>query len=172
MNILDEKASRVKLLLLDVDGVMTNGQIILGNAGEEFKAFNIHDGLGINLLQKSGVPVGIITKRESRVVTRRAEELKIQYVYQAQQDKLTAFEELCAKLTLQPEQVAYMGDDLPDLALLKRVGFSATVKNAVAEVRAQVDFISQFNGGEGAVREICELIMRAQNTYQRMVSTL
>jgi 3-deoxy-D-manno-octulosonate 8-phosphate phosphatase (KDO 8-P phosphatase) len=166
------KAKKVKLLLLDVDGVMTDGRIILGNNGEEFKAFHAQDGLGIAILQSAGVPVGIITKRQSVLVERRADELKIKYVYQGQKDKTVAFREILDQLKLTADQVAYMGDDLPDLSLLLRVGLSATVSDGVDYLKERVDWISQKKGGRGAVRELCELLMHAQGTYSLALDLL
>ena len=167
-----EKARKIKLLLLDVDGVLTDGRIILGSHDEELKAFNVHDGLGITLLQSIGIPVGLITKRQSAVVARRAAELKIAHVYQGQKDKLEAYQAILEKTELQEEQAAYMGDDLPDLPLLLRVGLSATVKDGVEAVKEKVDWVSSKKGGRGAVRELCELIMKAQNNYAEAVARL
>jgi 3-deoxy-D-manno-octulosonate 8-phosphate phosphatase (KDO 8-P phosphatase) len=160
---INEKAKRIKLLLLDVDGVLTNGQIILGNNNEEYKAFHVHDGEGISFLQKAGINVGLVTKRQSEIVHRRAEELRIQFVYQNQKNKLDALTDILSKLNLDASEVAYMGDDLPDLPILSRVGLSTTVSNAPRIMRDNVMWVSQFAGGAGAVRELCELIMNAQN---------
>ena len=161
-----EKAKKIKLLLLDVDGVLTNGSIYVGPHQEEFKAFNIQDGLGIVLLQSTGVKVGIITRRQSEIVTHRAAELKIEHVYQGQKNKLDAFLEMLTICNIAAEEVAYMGDDLPDSIVLSRVGLGTTVSNGVDYIKERVHWISQHKGGKGAVRELCELLMHSQGTYE------
>ncbi len=165
-----EKAKKIKLLLLDVDGVLTNGSIYMGSTQEEFKAFNVHDGLGITLLQSTGIKVGLITKRQSEIVTRRAAELKIEHVYQGQKNKLDAFLEMLEICHISAEEVAYMGDDIPDWVILSRVGLSTTVTNAVDYIKERVHWMSQHNGGKGAVRELCDLLMQAQSTYELALS--
>lgn len=150
----------IRLLLLDVDGVMTDGRIIYDNQGNELKAFDVKDGHGLKLLQRAGIQVGIITGRQSQVVVRRAEELGISLVYQGAKDKRVPFAEILDRLGLQPEQVAYAGDDLVDLPILRRVGFAATVADAVDEIKPHVDLITRRRGGRGAVREICDYLLR------------
>jgi 3-deoxy-D-manno-octulosonate 8-phosphate phosphatase (KDO 8-P phosphatase) len=162
-----EKARKIKLLLLDVDGVLADGRIFLGNHQEEFRAFHVHDGQGIGFLHSTGIKVGLITRRQSsELVTRRAAELKIEFVYQGQRNKTKAFLDILEKLQLQAEQVAYMGDDIPDLVILQRVGLSTTPKNGVDYVKERVDWISQYKGGKGAVRELCDLLLQAQGSYE------
>jgi 3-deoxy-D-manno-octulosonate 8-phosphate phosphatase (KDO 8-P phosphatase) len=156
-----EKAKNVKLLILDVDGVLTSGAIYYGNDNIEMRSFHIHDGLGIKLLQQTGVKVGIISGKKS--------DLNIQYAYLGNDDKLPAYEELKQKLHLQDQDIAYMGDDLPDLPLLRRTGFSITVPNAPAIIKQYADYITQSKAGYGAVREVCELIMQAQGQYQTVI---
>jgi 3-deoxy-D-manno-octulosonate 8-phosphate phosphatase (KDO 8-P phosphatase) len=156
------RAKKVKLLILDVDGVMTNGQLIIGNELEEFKVFDVKDGLGMRLLQKTGIELAIITGKQSNIVYRRAEELDVKFVYQGQPNKVPAFMDLLNKLKLEPEHVGYLGDDLPDLPLLKKVGFAAVVADAVPYVVSHAHYQTRARGGKGAVREICELIMHAQ----------
>ncbi len=162
------RARNVELLLLDVDGVLTDGQLHYSNNGEESKSFSTQDGLGLNLLQKSGVAVGIITARTSRIVERRAKELNMAHIYQGNFDKLKAYEDILKKTGLRPPQTAYMGDDWVDLPLLNRVGFAASPANGVVEIRNKVHYISEKSGGNGAVREVCDLIMEARGTYSTM----
>ncbi|MBM9514443.1 HAD family hydrolase [Desulfogranum marinum] len=162
------QAQKVKLLLLDVDGVLTNGSLVYTGSGEEAKCFHTQDGLGIKLLQESGIEVGIITARNSSIVARRAEELKITHVYQGKFDKLSVYEEVLKKTGLRPMHTAYMGDDWVDLPLLNRVGFAAAPANARVEIQQRVHYLTKRNGGQGAVREVCDLIMESQGTYQQM----
>ena len=157
-----ERLAAVRLLLLDVDGVLTDGRIMLDHRGNEWKAFDVKDGQGIKSLQNAGVEVGIITSRSSPVVAHRASELGIDILYQGAASKLEAYREILRTLGLTDEQVAYVGDDLVDLPLLQRVGFSAAVADAVAEVVACVDYVAERPGGRGAVREICELLLKAR----------
>lgn len=164
-----EKAKHVKLLILDVDGVLTDGSIYINDNGVQELAFNIQDGLGIKLLQQTGVKVAIITGRSSNVVKVRAELLKIEHVYQGNVNKRLAFQELKEKLQLSNEQIAYVGDDLPDLPLLQQVGLSIAVANARDYIKQQTHWQTTAIGGKGAVREVCELIMRAQGTWQSIL---
>ncbi|MGA1840437.1 MAG: KdsC family phosphatase [bacterium] len=155
---LKEKASRIKLILLDVDGTLTDGQLILGPAGEIYKSFNVKDGLGIHLAQKEGIEIGLISGRWSRIVEDRAKELEILHVWQCVKDKCALFKEILNQFDLNAEEVAFMGDDLNDLPLLKHVGFSAATGDAVYEVQDSVDYIAQRDGGKGAVREFIDFI--------------
>lgn len=159
-----EKARAIRLLALDCDGVLTDGSLLYGNAGEELKAFSILDGLGIKLLRASGVEVAIITGRQSEIVARRARELGISELLQGREDKLVALRELAAKLGLTLDAVAYCGDDLPDLPAIRAAGLGLAPANAYALVRAHADQVTTLRGGSGAVREICDLIMQAQGT--------
>ncbi len=161
-------AKQVRLLLLDVDGVLTDGTLRYTSGGEEIKCFNTQDGLGIKLLQDSGVEVGVITARSSEMVARRAKELTLAHLYQGKRDKLSAYEEILKKTGLRPMHTAYMGDDWLDLPLLNRVGFAAAPANSVVEIRQRVHYISERRGGHGAVREVCDLIMEAQGNYTKM----
>lgn len=166
MNTLQAKAAKIKLLLLDVDGVLTDNRLIYGDDGQEYKAFYTRDGHGMVLLQKSGVEIGIITGRKSNLVTKRMSDLKVKHVYQGVPDKLPTFEALIQSTGLSLDQIAYMGDDILDLPILTRVGLATCPKDSDPDVLSRVDFVSQHIGGRGAVRELCELIMRAQNTWQ------
>jgi 3-deoxy-D-manno-octulosonate 8-phosphate phosphatase (KDO 8-P phosphatase) len=160
------KAKDIKLLLLDVDGVLTDATLIYSHDGTESKEFNSQDGLGLRMLQDSGIKVGIITARQSEVVQRRSKDLKIRYCYQAAVDKLSAYKEICKDSGLKPYQIAYMGDDWLDMVLLKRVGLAIAPANAVQEVKEMVHYVTEQSGGKGAVREICTLIMEATGKYQ------
>ncbi|AAV81243.1 3-deoxy-manno-octulosonate-8-phosphatase KdsC [Idiomarina loihiensis] len=157
-----KRFSEIKLLVLDVDGVFSDGRIYLGNDGEELKAFHTRDGFGMKALKKSGVETAVITGRTSRIVEHRMEHLDVGFIYQGQNDKTAAFDELLTKLGLSAEQVAYVGDDTPDLALIKAAGLGIAVQDAHASVQQQADYISRCHGGHGAVREVCDLIMLSQ----------
>jgi len=154
-----EKARRVRFLLLDVDGVMTDGTIYLDADGRETKAFNIYDGSGIHMLRKAGIQVGIITGRQSTIVAHRARELEITEVHQKIMDKLKVYVELTLKYGLQDSEMAYIGDDVIDLPVLERVGLSVAVPNAHPDVKARVDWVTQKAGGYGAVREVTDLLL-------------
>lgn len=161
-----KKASNIKLLICDVDGVLSNGQVIIGNNGEELKTFNIKDGFGIKCLQKSGIAVAIITGRNSKIVEKRCQELGIEHYYQGQSNKQEAFGTLCKNLSVQPEQICHIGDDLPDLPLLVQVGLGVTVADGHWLMQQHADWVTQHNGGFGAVREVCDLILHSQNKLQ------
>jgi 3-deoxy-D-manno-octulosonate 8-phosphate phosphatase (KDO 8-P phosphatase) len=163
------KIKNIKLLLLDVDGVLTDSKLYLDNNGVEMKAFNSKDGLGLRMLQDSGVAVGVITGRDSNIVHLRAEELGFTYIYQNQQQKLPAFEDLLKKSNLQAQDIAFIGDDVVDLPILNRAGFSVAVADSHFFIKENVDFITRNNGGCGAVREICDLIMQTQGTLQKQI---
>jgi len=166
---LAEKAKKIRLLICDVDGVLTSGTLFYGPNGSEIKDFNVHDGLGMKLLQQSGVHLAIITAKKSQAVTLRMQDLNIQHVYQAQSNKLIAYADLKQKLGLDDSEIAYIGDDLPDLPLLLRVGLPVSVPNAPKMIHEHVAFITENAGGQGAVRELCEIILRAQDTFQSVI---
>ncbi len=158
------------MLALDVDGVLTNGQVILGNNGQEFKAFNIRDGLGIKLAQEAGIVVAIITGRTSEVVERRAAELGITEIYQGIGEKLPVLHNLIEKYGLSMTQVAYIGDDLNDLPIIKSVGFGATVADGAEEVKKHAVYVSPLKGGKGAVREVLEFILKSQAKWDKLIA--
>lgn len=162
--------SQIKVLLLDVDGILTDGRILYDDRGGEQKAFDVKDGHGLKLLQRAGFEVGIITGRQSSIVTRRAEELGIRLVYQGAKDKRIPYQEILDTLGLEPHQVAYVGDDLVDLPILLKVGFSATVADALDEVKCQVDLVTQRPGGRGAVREICDYLLKASGRWDAVTA--
>jgi len=167
---MQDSRDKIKLLLLDVDGVLTDGRIVYGSGGQEFKAFDVKDGHGLKLLQRAGVSIGIITGRDSEVVTRRASELDVEYLYQGAKDKLAPYREILQKSGLRDEEIAYVGDDLIDLPILRRVGFSATVADAVDEVKGHVDYVASRPGGRGAVREICDVLLRSIGQWDEVTS--
>lgn len=156
------RAAQVRLLLLDVDGVLTDGTIIYTPGGGESKGFNTQDGFGLRILQEAGVEVGLITARQSEAVTRRAEDLRLKYVFQGAGRKNEVYESILRQSGLRPPQTAYMGDDWLDLPLLARVGLATAPANAVSEVRQRVHYVTAASGGRGAVREVCELILEAR----------
>ncbi|KJS07956.1 MAG: 3-deoxy-D-manno-octulosonate 8-phosphate phosphatase [Gammaproteobacteria bacterium BRH_c0] len=155
-------ARQIRLLLLDVDGVLTDGRLYYGNHGEELKAFHIQDGLGIKLLQRQGIAVGIITGRTSKLLERRTAELGIELVIQGREDKSNALNEMLKTHPLPLEQIAFMGDDLPDLPVMARVGLALTVANCSTTVAHHAHWQATRGGGEGAVREAAEFILAAQ----------
>ncbi|WP_417510773.1 3-deoxy-manno-octulosonate-8-phosphatase KdsC [Methylophaga sp.] len=164
-----EKAKKIKLAVFDVDGVLTNGQIIIGDDGEEYKAFHSRDGHGMKLLQFTGVEIAIITGRTSRTVEHRMQSLGIKYVYQGQRVKLPVFQQLIKELKLSPEECAYVGDDWVDLSIMSRVGLAIAVQDADPIVKKHAHFITTSNGGHGAAREVCELIMEGQGNLQDQI---
>lgn len=159
-----QRAQAVKLAIFDVDGVLTDGKLYFLVDGSEFKTFNTLDGQGIKMLIASGVRTAIISGRTTPVVERRSQNLGIQHLYQGREDKLVVLDELLGKLGLSYEQVAYLGDDLPDLPVIRRVGLGMAVASADGFVRQHAHGVTQARGGEGAAREFCELIMRAQGS--------
>ncbi len=161
-----ERLKRIKLLLLDVDGVMTDGRIIFDSNGVETKFFNVKDGHGIKMLQRVGVEVGIISGRESAVVTNRAAELGIRIVYQKSLNKLSPFRKILTDTGLAADQVAFMGDDLIDIPVLQLVGFAATPADGCAEVLPYVHYVASKGGGWGAVRELCDMLIKAQDKWE------
>jgi len=155
-------AKKIKLLILDVDGVLTDGSIILDNHGNELKFFHVRDGHGIKMLMLSGVHVALITGRQSKVVEKRADELGIRDVFQKCYDKKIAYDELIRKYSLDDSEIAYVGDDIVDIPILKKVGFPVVVADAHEEVKAFAHMITTKEGGRGAVREICDLLLQAK----------
>lgn len=163
-----KRAAKIKLLILDVDGVLTDGTIYLTESGEEYKAFNSKDGIGLKTLIKSGVEVAIISGRKSAAVEHRLQPLGVQYIHQGHDDKTHKYNELKDKLNLRDEEIAYIGDDLPDLPPIKKSGLGIVVADGNYFAREHADWITTNSGGKGAVREVCEHIMRAQNNLEKM----
>lgn len=166
-----EKAKNIRLLILDVDGILTDGIIYYGSDGMQRKGFHIHDGLGIKLLQRAGIKVAVISGKKSAGVEQRLAELNIEHAYLGNDDKLPLYEELKQKLDLLDDQIAYMGDDLPDLPMLRRVAFALTVPLAPAIIKQYCHYVTTTHGGAGAVREACEFILHAQNKYESVVKS-
>lgn len=158
------KAKQIKLLVCDVDGVFSDGRIYLGNDGEELKAFHTKDGFGIKALGSSGVEVAIITGRNSNIVAKRMKALNVKHIIQGQEDKLPALIELAKQLNIALSDIAYVGDDIPDLACISQVGLGIAVQDAHPQVLNSADYCTFTRGGFGAVREICDLIMQCQQT--------
>jgi 3-deoxy-D-manno-octulosonate 8-phosphate phosphatase (KDO 8-P phosphatase) len=165
-----ERAARVRLLALDVDGVLTDGRLYFDNQGNELKAFYTRDGLGMKALRETGVDIALITGRSSRVVNDRATSLGIEHVYQGQDDKLEAYLDLLKKTGLADEDVCYAGDDWIDLPILLRVGLAVCVPEAGEDVRDRCHWVTGSSGGMGAVRELCELILEAQGHKQALLT--
>jgi 3-deoxy-D-manno-octulosonate 8-phosphate phosphatase (KDO 8-P phosphatase) len=165
----EEHAEKIKLLILDVDGVMTDGRIIVNDQGEELKFFDAKDGQGLKLLMNAGIEVGIISGRHSGAVDRRAESLGIREVHLGIEDKASVLKALIEQRGLKKEEVCCMGDDLPDLALFSQAGFPVAVADAVPEVLDAALFITEKGGGKGAVREVCELILKAEKLWPEML---
>lgn len=166
MNDVAEKAKKIKLLITDVDGVLTHGHLFLDDNGGELKAFHVHDGFGLILLMLSGVQVAVITGSSTPIVTKRMQQLGVKYIYNNCAYKLSAYQDLKQKLFLKDEEIAYIGDDLVDLPTMQCCGLSIAVANAVSLVQQEVHYITQKTGGNGAVREVCDFIMKSQNTLQ------
>lgn len=162
-------AKNIKLLVLDVDGVLTDGSIILDNGGNELKSFHVRDGHGIKMLGKVGIQTALITGRHSKVVERRAHELGITEVHQNCYVKIFAYEQVLEKLGFSDKQAAYIGDDIVDLALLRRVALPVAVADAADETKAEAMIVTKNCGGRGAVREICDLILKSSGKWQGMV---
>jgi len=161
-----DRARQIRLLICDVDGVMSDGLIYMGNAGEELKAFNVRDGYGIRCLLTSDIEVAIITGRNAKLLENRAQTLGITHLYQGQSDKLIAFKELLTTLSLTADQVAYIGDDLIDWPVMAQVGLSVAVADAHPMLLPAAHYVTRIAGGRGAVRELCDLILLAQDKLE------
>ncbi|MEE3279964.1 MAG: HAD hydrolase family protein [Pseudomonadota bacterium] len=159
---LRSKLAGTEMLILDVDGVLTDGRLLYGSGGIEMKAFNVHDGHGLKKVQQEGVSIAIVSGRTSDIVEKRADELGIRFLYQNVVQKDNVLKELTEKSGIDPRQMAHVGDDLPDLALFRHVGLGIAVANARPEVRKSADFTTEAKGGEGAVREVCELLLASR----------
>lgn len=167
MNDLYEKAAKIRLLVFDVDGVLTDGSLFFGDDGQEYKAFNSRDGHGIKMLQKHGVRCAIITGRTSNVVEHRMRNLGIDLLYQGQENKLVGFADLLEQVQLQPDQVAYVGDDVVDLPVMRKVGLAIAVQDAHPWVIRHAHWQTAYGGGRGAARDVCEMLLEAQGVLQQ-----
>jgi 3-deoxy-D-manno-octulosonate 8-phosphate phosphatase (KDO 8-P phosphatase) len=167
---LEERLARVDLLLLDVDGVLTDGRVVLDDNGVESKAFDVRDGHGLKLLQRAGVGVGLVTGRRSRVVELRAAELGIDEVHQGVKDKLRVVRQILTRREVAPGQVAYVGDDVVDLPVMLQVGVAVTVADAPNYMRERAHWVTAADGGRGAVREVCEALLRARGCWEKLTA--
>ena len=166
-----EKAANIKLVIFDVDGVLTDGSLFIGDDGQEYKAFNSKDGHGMRMLQDGGVDIAIITGRVSNVVEHRVKELGIKYVYQGKRQKLPAYEELLQSVNLEHDQIAYVGDDVVDLPVMSQVGLAICVQDAHPYVKRHSHWITDRAGGQGAARDVCELILEAQGKLDALLAS-
>ena len=164
-NALIEKATNIKLAVFDVDGVLTDGKLILGESGNEYKSFHVRDGHGLVMLLETGCKIAVITARSSKIVAERMASLGIEYVYQGEKDKGSRLMKLIDELGLEHKHVAYVGDDVIDLPAMTKVGLPIAVADARPEVKDYADWVTEERGGQGAVREVCELIMKAQGKF-------
>jgi len=166
---LKDKLKKIKLLALDVDGILTDGKIVYGHDGKEIKVFNVQDGYGIVLLRKAGLKTAIISARKARAVTVRAADLRIDKVYQNAKPKLNVYKRMLVDLKLKDESVCFMGDDLPDRQVLKQAGLAVTVPDANQDVKKCAHYVTRKKGGQGAVREVIEMILKAQGKWEKIV---
>ena len=164
-----EAAKTVKLLLLDVDGILTDGKLYYSANGEELKGFNTLDGHGIKMLQQAGIEVGIVSGRDSAALQQRADDLGIKLLYKGREDKSTVVKEIMDYRNVVADEIAYAGDDLPDLAVVRMAGLGITVPNAHCEVRASAQLETEATGGSGAVREICDFLLQTQGHYAQAI---
>ena len=168
--VLAKRLAPLKLMVFDVDGILTDGRLYYTDSGAEIKAFHAADGQGFKMLADSGLKIALITARRSDLVERRARDLGVHFCFQGAEAKLEAFTEVLGELKLEPAQAGYMGDDLLDLPVLLRAGFAATVPDAAADVRTRCHYTTARSGGSGAAREVCEMILRAQGTYDALLA--
>ena len=166
---IERRASRIKLLLMDCDGVLTDGRLWLTDEGDEQKSFNTHDGLGLALFHRAGLKSGIITGRSSRAVARRAQELGVEFVCQGNPDKTAAFEQLLQQTGVDENEVAFVGDDLPDIPIMNRAELAVAVADAVEETRSAAHYVTRAKGGRGAIREVIEIILKSQGRWHDLV---
>jgi len=165
-----ERAKQIRLFVLDVDGIFSDGRLTFTNSGEELKSFDVQDGFGIKCIQDAGIIVGVITGRSSNIVQNRMQALGITHIIQGREDKGVALRTLCQELNIDLLETAYMGDDWPDLTALGLVGLALTAPNAHAEVRKRAHSLTQNRGGQGAVREVCDLLLQAQGHYDDLLT--
>ncbi|MCD5401893.1 HAD-IIIA family hydrolase [candidate division NPL-UPA2 bacterium] len=167
---IEDRARKIRMLIMDVDGVLTDGRIVLGNQGEEFKFFYVQDGVGIILAHRAGLKTAIISARKSEVTERRARELGVNDVYQVEDSKEEAYEKILKDYHLKEEEVAYIGDDLHDLPLLKRAGLAVSVSNGIDEAKEIAHWTTKAAGGQGAVREVIEVILKSQGKWEEVTA--
>lgn len=167
---IQDKARKIKLLILDVDGVMTDGKIVMDEKGKQLKFFDVQDGLGVVLLKRAGINTIILSARYSRVVSFRAKDIKVFKAYQNCDDKLAAYQKILKQMKLKNENVCFIGDELIDIPVLKRAGLSVAVANAAIEAKRVASYITKRKGGDGAIREIIELILKSQGKWDKVTS--
>lgn len=160
-----EKAKKIRCVICDVDGVLTDGRLYLDNFGNEQKAFHVQDGMGLKMLMAAGIEVAVITTAQAPLVDHRMKQLGIKHYYKGQVEKKSAYEQLKLKLQITDDVIAYIGDDLPDIAIIRQVGFGVAVANAVSQVKEFAIWQTELSGGNGAVREVCDLILNAQHKF-------
>ena len=165
-----ERAKQIRLLVLDVDGILSDGRLTFTNNADELKSFDVQDGFGLKCIQDAGIRVAVITGRSSYIVHHRMQALGIPHIIQGREDKGVALRELCSEIGIDLQETAYMGDDWPDLTALGLVGLALTAPNAHAEVRKRVHLVTQARGGQGAVREVCDLLLVAQGKYDQVLA--
>jgi 3-deoxy-D-manno-octulosonate 8-phosphate phosphatase (KDO 8-P phosphatase) len=165
----ENKLKNLKLLLLDVDGVLTSGEIIYNDSGQEIKFFNVKDGLGLRLLMEAGVKVAIVTGRRSHALTHRCRNLGIDQIFEGVRDKLTTLNRILSQMNVTTAETGFLGDDLPDLAIMKHVGISIAVADAHEIIIALADVVTSAKGGQGAVREVCELILKSKGVWETIL---
>jgi len=170
MQEINERAKKIKVMIFDVDGVMTDGSLGLDDNGEEFKTFHSHDGLGLKMLKKTGIKIALMTGRTSNVVIKRAENIGAKHIYQGAEDKLLAFNALLSDMQVTAEECLMMGDDVVDLPPIRRCGLGIAVPHAMPLVKEYAHYVTTLQAGRGAVREICELVMKAQGTFDEQMA--
>ena len=166
---LEKKAKKIKLILMDADGVLTEGKIIFYSGGGEAKAFDVKDGVGIKLAQRAGLKIGIITGRTSEAIARRAQELEVEEIHQGAKEKIISYEKILSKHSLHDENVCFIGDDIIDIPVMKRVGFPAAVADAHEDILPFAIYQTSLKGGQGAVREVIDLIIKTQGKWHQVV---
>ena len=167
---MQEKIKKIKLLAVDIDGVMTEGKINVLSSGEEFKSFDVHDGYGLVMMKRAGYKTAIITARASKPVQIRGEDLNVDRIYMDAYPKIGYYEQMLEDLEVSDEEVCFMGDDLPDLPLIKRAGLGVAVLNARDELKESADYITRNNGGRGAIREVVEMILKTQGQWEKAIN--
>ena len=169
--LLKERARRIKLLILDVDGILTDGRIIYDSKGNDLKVFDVYDGMGIHLLGEAGIKTILISARASKTIKIRAKDMGVSEIFENADKKINVYNKILKKFKLKDENICFMGDDLVDLAILKRAGFAVSVPNACGEAKKTSHYVTRKRGGKGAVREVCELILKNKNKWSHLLKS-